>query len=80
MGSFPGLKLGGWTVGPGLDRWRWEFPCPELSLFAAPMGVPQKPSPLGQPGPRLTAPGAGPDQSSHLLERGLRSGEEAEWG
>ena len=34
MGSFPGLKLGGWTVGPGLDRWRWGFPCPELSLFA----------------------------------------------
>lgn len=80
MGSLPGLKLGGWTVGLGLDRWRGGFPCPEPSPFAARMGVPQKPGPLGQPGPRLTAPGAGPDQSSHLLERGLRSREGAEWG
>ena len=58
----------------------WSLPKHEPSPFAARMGVPQKPGPLGQPGPRLTAPGAGPDQSSHLLERGLRSREGAEWG
>lgn len=80
MGSSPGLRLGGWTVGSGLDRWRVGFPCPGPSPFAASVGVPQKPSPLCQPGPRLTAPRVGPDQSSHLLERGLMFREGAEWG